>query len=130
MTPVPNALFDRLLPALKDTELRVLLVVLRSTAGWTTGTSTERKGRDWISSAQMRRRTGRASEAVSAAIAALVDGGLLVVENREGGILRSAEERRRHLGRQFYRLGDGAGLWTTLGKTTPLCQPGKPKTTK
>lgn len=107
MTPVPNTLFDELLPALKDTELRVLLVVLRATVGWADTTGNGRKRRDWISSREMQKRTGRGSEAISAAIAALVDIRLLVVEDGEGHILRSAEERRRCLSKLFYRLGEG-----------------------
>ena len=104
MTPVSNALFDRLLPTLKDTELRVLLVVLRATSGWTDVSGIGRKKRDWISAAQMRKRTGRGSEAVSTAIKSLVEGGLLVVEDEAGRPLTTSAERRRHLGKMYYAL--------------------------
>lgn len=106
VTPVPNALFDALLPSLKDTELRVLLVVLRATSGWMDTAGNGHKRRDWISSAQMRKRTGRGSEAVSAAIAALTKRGLLVVEDEEGQPLVTAKQRRRHLGQLYYRKGN------------------------
>lgn len=33
-TKLPNHLVDKLLPSLTDTELRVLLIVLRQTVGW------------------------------------------------------------------------------------------------
>ncbi len=61
--PVPNRLVDEVLPTLKDTELRVLLIVLRQTLGWREGSDTRArwryKRRDWISHSQMVRRTGR-----------------------------------------------------------------------
>jgi hypothetical protein len=105
--PVPNALFDDLLPTLRDTELRVLLVVVRQTAGWR-----DRKGRakarDWISHGQLVQRTGRRSEAVSGAIDRLVRRGLLVVEDSAGTALATPEQRRRHLGRLFFRPVPGA----------------------
>jgi hypothetical protein len=100
--PVPNALFDDLLPTLKDTELRVLLIVLRATAGWR-----DRKGRakarDWISHRQLVKRTGRRSAAVSGAVDRLVRRGLLIVEDSAGRALATPQERRRHLGRLFFR---------------------------
>jgi len=33
-TKVPNHLLDQLMPNLKDTELRVLLILIRQTSGW------------------------------------------------------------------------------------------------
>jgi hypothetical protein len=65
-TKTPNSLFDHLLPELKDTELRVLLVVLRATTGW------HREGR-WVvlSYKVLMERTGRHSEAIAAALISL-----------------------------------------------------------
>lgn len=103
VTPVSNVVFDRLLPTLKDTELRVLLVVHRATYGWVDQTG-GRKNRDYIGAAQLRKRTGRGSEAVSAAITALIGRGLLRVEDEQGRLLSTTNERRRHLGRLYYRL--------------------------
>jgi hypothetical protein len=100
--PVPNALFDGLLPTLKDTELRVLLVVLRATAGWRDRDGRS-KARDWISHGQLVKRTGRRSAAVSGAVERLVRRGLLVVEDSAGTALATPEQRRRHLGRLFFR---------------------------
>jgi hypothetical protein len=51
---------DDLLPGSKDTELRLLLVVLRQTL-------LRNKRFDWLASRQLKERTGRAGEAVSAA---------------------------------------------------------------
>lgn len=110
LTPVPNALFDALLPTLKDTELRVLLVVLRATNGWADAAGNGRKRRDWISSYQMQKRTGRGSEAVSAAVAALVERGLVVAENAQGESRTTPEQRRRHMGKLYYRFTSGSAM--------------------
>ena len=112
--PVPVRLVDTVMPRLKDTELRVLLVVLRQTWGWRTdrtsvykdeaGTQANNsdqltsrqtskhqftrhqptKRRDWLSHSQLCRRTGRGSDAVSAAVASLTASGLIIVEDTVG----------------------------------------------
>lgn len=120
--PFPNIFIDEYIPTLKDTELRVLMVVWRSTKGWRDEQG-RTKARDWISSSQMQKRTGRSSEAVSGAIASLVTKGLIVVEDASGRKLNSADERRRHLGKLYYRAGD---LW----KTAEPLHPSKSKRTK
>ncbi len=125
-TPLPNPLVDTLLPTLKDTELRLLLVVLRQTWGWKEGSETggaRTKRRDWISHTQLCRRTGRGSDAVSKAVDVLVSAGLIAVEDASGRPLASPEERRRFLGRLYFRPGD---LWTS----SHACRPGKAETTK
>lgn len=65
-TKVPNQLLDRLLPILKDTELRILLVVLRETSGW------NKEGEPLtLSYRKLMEKTGRGSEAIAAALASL-----------------------------------------------------------
>jgi hypothetical protein len=98
-TPVPNYMLDSILPALKDTELRVLLIVLRETTG--------RGGKpcDWLAHSQLKARTGRASEAISAAINALVIRGLLVVTDADSISLSSTSSRRAYRGKLYYRVG-------------------------
>jgi len=121
--PVPIRLVDEVMPGLKDTELRVLLVVLRQTWGWmadrtdtgsrqTTNDKKPTKRRDWLSHRQLCRRTGRGSDAVSGAVASLTATGLIVVEDAGGQCLATPEERRRSLGRQYFRPGD---LWAAHG---------------
>ena len=115
--PLPCRLTDEVLPRLKDTELRLMLVVLRQTWGWKAdreGTDPRRKRRDWLSHRQLCRRTGRGSEAVSGAINGLVRAGWLVVEDAAGRALATPEERRRCLSRLYFRPGD---VWTA---TSPL----------
>ena len=126
--PIPMRLVDMVMPRLKDTELRVLLVVLRQTWGWKMDRgkvdrinigkreagdqeNTRKqptKHRDWISHRQLCRRTGRGSDAVSAAVASLTASGLVIVEDAGGKPLATPEERRRCLGRLYFRLGT---LW-------------------
>jgi hypothetical protein len=133
--PVPTAYLDAWMPRLRDTELRVLLVVCRQTRGrrerQPNGRSVARC-RDWLSHSQLVRRTGRGSEAVSAAIQNLVERGLVVVESAAGQALTTSGERRRHLGNLYYRLGDTVPVENVVkvGKTPPSFHPGKPKTTK
>ena len=103
-TPVPNDLLDRVMPTLRDTELRVLLIVVRQTAGWQAGLDpAQRKGRDWLTQSQLMRRTGRANGAVSRAVDALVRAGLIRVTDRAGTLLLTPAERRRHLGHLYYQ---------------------------
>lgn len=71
-TKIPNYLLDELLPDLKDTELRLLLLLLRDSAGWN---RPERVVR--LTYSQLRTRSGRANEALAAAISALSDRQLL-----------------------------------------------------
>lgn len=104
-TPVPTALLDRAMPQLRDTELRVLLVVVRQTLGWQVGKDPYlRKERDWLTQSQLMRRTGRASGAVARAVDALVRHGLIDVLDAAGRPLPTPAERRRQLGRLYYRL--------------------------
>ena len=115
------------MPCLRDTELRVLLVVVRQTLGWRNGPDPAlRKERDWLTQSQLMRRTGRASGAVARAVDALVRAGLIEVSDRTGAPLGTPAERRRHLGRLYYRLSMAAGP----GKITPESEHAKAHTTK
>jgi phage replication O-like protein O len=90
------------MPRLTDTAWRVLTVILRTTVGWNeTG---GRKRRDWLTNAQLRRRTGRSSEAVSNAIDALVRAGLISVTGSAGELLATPAARRRYRGCLFYEV--------------------------
>lgn len=104
-TPVPNVLLDRIMPTLRDTELRILLVVVRQTLGWQDGPDpAKRKEKDWLTQSQLMRRTGRANGAVSHAVDALVRASVIDVLDRWGRPLVTPAERRRHLGHLYYRL--------------------------
>lgn len=129
-TPVPNWLLDQAMPKLRDTELRVLLVIVRQTLGWQAlDDQSRRKERDWLTQSQLMRRTGRASEALSRAVDGLVRGGLIDVLNREGVPLTTPAERRRHLGRIYYRLRPGTNALQDVSRR-PKVEYAKPNTTK
>jgi hypothetical protein len=93
-TPFPNFLLDKVMPRLRDTEWRVLTVVVRQTFGWSLQDG-KRKQSDWLSHFQLKRRTGRSGAALSRAIDVLVRCGLVVVRDSFGCSLESAAQRRR-----------------------------------
>ena len=136
-TPFPNALLDRLLPTLRDTEWRLLCVIVRQTRGWLTGNG-RRKTRDWFTQSQLMARTGRRSEAVSKAVDSLVRQGLIEVQDQEGKPLPTPQERRRYAGHLYYKLAprataadDATGIATA--KSEASCSPSEvrlAKTTK
>lgn len=75
MTPwtrTPNVVIDRLMPGMKDTEVRILLVLLRSTVGWNRDEHSVK-----LSYRMLIQRTGRSSEAISKALKELDRKGLI-----------------------------------------------------
>lgn len=70
-TQTPNDLFDHWLPILKESELKVLLVIMRKTFGW-------HKVRDKISVSQLSKLTGLVEETVVIAVKALQKKGLII----------------------------------------------------
>jgi len=124
--PIPNELFDTVLPQLTDTEVRVLLIVFRKTFGFQELNDRGEVGpkrSDWISHSQLMQMTGRKSAAVSLAIASLVQAGYLIVEDMKSKPLATSVERRRHLGRLYFCPGE---MW----KTHHPLHPRKAKTTR
>ena len=84
VTPFPNVLLDTVMPLLKDTEWRILCVIVRQTLGWLEGAGNghkegDRKSRDWLTHSQLKQRTGRNSAAICKAVHSLVRRGLIVV---------------------------------------------------
>jgi predicted transcriptional regulator len=71
-TKTPNIIIDKLMPMLRDTEMRVLLILLRSTVGWNRGEHPV-----MLSYSMLMQRSGRSSEAISKALKALEDRGLI-----------------------------------------------------
>jgi phage replication O-like protein O len=102
--PVPADYLDRLMPALHESEWRVLLVVLRQTLGWADPSGAGgRKERDWITAGQFAQKTGLHRDSVSRAVRSLVTMGLLRVESATGEVLDTPQLRRRHGSRLYYR---------------------------
>jgi len=103
-TPFPNALIDTIMPTLKDTELRLLFIVVRQTLGWQETAFASRKEHDWLTQRQLMQRTGRASAAVSQAIDALVKRNLIEVVSETGELLHTPQARQHYAGRLLFRL--------------------------
>lgn len=111
--PIPNRFFDEYLPVLSEGEVAVLLVVLRSTLGWREGDGNggvRFKIRDWLTHAQLMKRSGKSSGTVSNAVGSLTAKGLIITEALDGTKLETPEMRRRHIGRVYFRPGD---MWIT-----------------
>src|SRR5687767_8225177 len=105
-TPFPNVLLDQVMPTLRDTEWRLLCVIVRQTLGWQDKRHHgARKAADWLTHNQLQRRTGRASEAICGAIDALVQRGFIEVRNATGQALWTSRARRRCGDQLFYSLG-------------------------
>lgn len=71
-TKAPNLLLDTLMPSLKDTELRILLILLRQTIGWN-----QPDRLVILPYKALMKRSGRGSEAVSGALKSLTARGLI-----------------------------------------------------
>lgn len=102
-TPFPNVLIDKVMPRLRDTEWRLLTVLIRQTLGWNLGNG-QRKVTDWLSHGQLRRKTGRSSAAISLAIEFLCRNNLIRVSDGRGQPLQTAFERRRNRGRIYFMV--------------------------
>lgn len=103
-TPFPNRLLDEAMPHLKDTEWRVLCVIVRQTLGWGLKDGKGRKKNDWLTQAQLVRKTGRDRAALSRAVDALVQRELIEVRNEHGNPLHTPKARRQCRGRLIYAL--------------------------
>lgn len=93
-TPVPNVFFDAWLPLLTESEIKILLVVIRQTWGWVDKLTGGRKERDRISGWQFRQKTGLSKRIITKAINALSDKGLLEVSDYSCNRLIFASDRK------------------------------------
>ncbi len=91
------------MPLLKDTEWRVLCVIVRQTIGWL-GTDGQPKTSDWITRRQFMERTGRHAEAISEAVAGLIEKRLIRACDEAGNLLSQPSQRRNARGRIQYGL--------------------------
>lgn len=116
-TPFPNVLLDMFMPVLSDTSWRVLCVVARQTLGWNAGGGT-RKREDWLAHSQLKKRTGRHSEAISRAIQDLIERGLIEVRDQNGQMVSDAQQRSRYGVHLYFSLSHGLlGLIHTVSVT-------------
>jgi hypothetical protein len=103
-TPTPNIIFNGLMRRMSDTEFRIVMLVVRATLGWEADKETHmRKVEDWISSSQLKKRTGRKSAAITAAIDHCINEGWIEARNKDGTLLDTKQKRRGN--NLFFRLG-------------------------
>lgn len=104
-TQVPNVILDEWLPRLRDTELRVLLIIVRQTFGWIEDRETgRRKEKDWISRRQLMTKAGRGKDALCKAINTLVEYNLIEAFDEGGTKLVTSLDREKNGGRIYYRF--------------------------
>lgn len=103
-TAVPNQIFDVLLKDLSMAELKVLLVIVRQTIGWTESkTKKERKTSDWISISQFADKTGASRRSVNSAIHQLSEKSLIDITD-ENDVLLDTPEKRKGKAKLIFRL--------------------------
>lgn len=93
-TQVPNELFDQYLHHLNQSELKVILVVIRQTLGYIDRKTKKRKRKDWIAMGFFQRKTGLTRKSISIAIHDLIEKELLVALDYYERELRSSKDRR------------------------------------
>lgn len=93
-TQVPNILFDTYLSSFTESELKVILVVIRQTLGWKDMRTGNRKVRDRISGSQFREKTGLSKRVITNAIAKLSERGLLEITDYNGAKLSHSLDRK------------------------------------
>lgn len=100
---------------MNDTEFRVVMLVVRATLGWEADKETGmRKTEDWISSRQLKEKTGRQSGALSKAIDKCIKEGWIEARSKKGDILDTKGKRK---GKNIYfRLGNSI-LFTTSSES-------------
>jgi hypothetical protein len=102
-TPIPNWVLDKALKKLSETELKILLVIIRSTLGWYDPKTKKRKSRDWLSNAQLSERSGLSERSITIGIKSLLEKQLIDVTDEVGNLLKTADQRR-FARRIFYGL--------------------------
>lgn len=95
-TQIPNAVFDIHLKSLSESELKVLLTIIRKTIGIVSPHNPKlRKEKAWVSQKLFCICTGLSARAVSEAIYKLHSKGLILIYNQSGVIMNSKAERRK-----------------------------------
>lgn len=93
-TPVPNIIFDSLIPHFREAELKVFLVIVRKTLGWMDKQTGGRKERDWIALSQFMTFTGLSNVSIWKAIDSLSKRQYILVTDIAGNVLYDASDRK------------------------------------
>ena len=100
-TQVPKIVFDTHLPSLTESELKLLLIIIRQTFGWFDKATGQRKTRDRISHGQFMKKTGLSRRVITKALKSLIEKDLVTVTCENGKTLHRAVERKG-MARLFY----------------------------
>jgi len=111
---LPTSFIDEHLPSLSDGEVRLFLVIARQTLGWQTKGG-GRKEWDRLTHSELKRRMGRSSAPVSAAIASLQARVLIRVRGKGGKLLETAARRRGQFGSLSFSLN--SNYWPSSSDT-------------
>jgi len=93
-TQVPNEIFDQYLLYLNQSQIKVLLVVIRQTLGWIDPKTKQRKRKDWISVGFFVRRTGLTRKSITYAIQELIEKELIIALDFYDNELRLPKNRK------------------------------------
>jgi hypothetical protein len=85
---------DTYLSHLTESEIKVLLIVIRQTSGWIDKRTGKRKQRDRISGSQFRLKTGLSKRIITKTIKSLILKNLLQITDFKGNVLQQPKERR------------------------------------
>ncbi len=91
---MPNILFDKHLPNLTGTELKILLIIIRQTLGWIDISTGQRKTRDRITQSQFRIKTGLAHRIISKTLKMLSDKDLIIITDLNYQCLKNSLDRK------------------------------------
>ena len=97
----PNKLYE-LLASLSEKEIKLLLIIIRQTAGWRDPITQKRKERDYISHRFFMRVTGLSSKSVSSGLGLLLQKQLIAIETQSGNPITTEKERQWRC-RKYYR---------------------------
>ncbi len=93
-TQIPNILFDKFMKELNNSELKILLIIIRQTDGWFDQNTGIRKESDRITYGQFVKRTGLSKRTVSSAIDSLFRKKLINISEKSGKILNDPGMRK------------------------------------
>ncbi|MBK7182146.1 MAG: replication protein [Saprospiraceae bacterium] len=93
-TQVPNILFDTHLPDLTESELKILLVIIRQTNGWIDKFTGKRKTKDRITQSQFIIKTGLSKRIISKTLKMLSDKNFISIYDRKHNLVKNAIDRR------------------------------------
>ena len=93
-TYFPNILVDTHLPNLTESEIKMILVIIRQTNGWVDKKTGLRKTRDRISHGQFMKKTGLCRRVISKTLQNLVSKGLIQVTCQYGNMLHEPKDRK------------------------------------